>query len=595
MRYLFLILFSFLLSCTNSSVTEVDKSKYHIYKNHHDGVAYVGKETCKSCHFDIYNSFIETGMGQSYSSATKTKSVLDENNNPLIYDEIKNFYYQPLWKKDSLYLLEFRIEDNDTSHRLLQKIDYVIGSGNHTNSHIFSINGYLHQLPYTFYTQEKRADLPPGYENGNNSRFSRAIGMECMSCHNAYPSYEDGSLNKYHSIPQGIDCERCHGPGEVHVKEKMSGVIIDTSKYIDYSIVNPKKLEKELQFDVCSRCHLQGTTVLKNGKNWDDFKPGTKLSETMETYIPRYENDNSFIMASHVDRLQQSECYDIGGITCITCHNPHKSVTNLSDSYFNNKCMDCHNVCEEVPSNLDCISCHMPKSSSSDIPHVSITDHKISVHRESKFEKGDFISLFCVNNSAPEPLSKAKAYLKHYESFDKNPLLLDSAERFLKECNLEESFPFIVQFHYLKNEYKKIIELVENYNLDNIHKNFINDDLALMYVRIADSYSHFKFYEKSYYNYLSSIQYSPENLEYQLKSSVVEIKLSKFETAKDRLLRLIEMYPNYEKAHYNLGLIYFNVEKDYIKAKKSFKLAIKLNPDYNLAKESLNLLNKLDE
>ena len=78
---------------------------------------------------------------------------------------------------------------------------------------------------------------------------------------------------------------------------------------------------------------------------------------------------------------------------------PIKSVTNLSNSYFNNKCIDCHNVCEEVPSNLDCILCHMPKSSSSDIPHVSITDHKISVHNESKSEKGDFISLFCVNNS----------------------------------------------------------------------------------------------------------------------------------------------------------------------------------------------------
>ena len=92
--------------------------------------------------------------------------------------------------------------------------------------------------------------------------------------------------------------------------------------------------------------------------------------------------------------------------------------------------MYCHNVCEEVPSNLDCIVCHIPKSSSSDIPYVSITDHKISVHNESKSEKGDFISLFCVNNSTPDPLSKAKAYLKHYESFDKNPLLLDSAEIF---------------------------------------------------------------------------------------------------------------------------------------------------------------------
>ena len=99
-------------------------------------------------------------MGQSYSLATKTKSVLDENNNPLIYDNINNLYYQPLWKKDSLYLLEFRIDGEDTSHKFLQKIDYVVGSGHHTNSHIFSINGYLHQLPYTFYTQDKESGPP---------------------------------------------------------------------------------------------------------------------------------------------------------------------------------------------------------------------------------------------------------------------------------------------------------------------------------------------------------------------------------------------------------------------------------------------------
>ena len=78
---------------------------------------------------------------------------------------------------------------------------------------------------------------------------------------------------------------------------------------------------------------------------------------------------------------------------------------------------------------------------------------------------------------------------------------------------------------------------------------------------------------------MSSIQYSPENLEYLLKTSVVEIKLSKFETSKNRLLQIIEMYPNYEKgSYYNLGLIYFNVEKDYIKKRIGFKgIAIQLN------------------
>ena len=593
MRYLLLLLFSILFSCNNNStVSELDEVNNNIYRNHHDSVSYVGKETCKTCHFDIYNSFMQTGMGKSFSIATKTKSVLDENNNPLIYDTIKDLFYQPLWKEDSLYLLEFRMKGKDTSHKFLQKIDYVIGSGHHTNSHIFSINGYLHQMPYTFYTQERRADLPPGYENGNNSRFSREIGMECMSCHNAYPKYENKSLNKYHSVLEGIDCERCHGPGEIHVKEKMSGIIIDTSKYVDYSIVNPSKLEKELQFDVCSRCHLQGTTVLKNGKNWNDFVPGTSLSETMETFVPRFENDESFIMASHVDRLQQSDCYKIGGVNCISCHNPHKSVTSLPGEYFNSKCTDCHLICEDKEYNKDCISCHMSKSSSTDIPHVSITDHKISIPKHSDNKKGEFQSLVCVNNPNPSSLSKAKAYLKHYESFDKNSILLDSAIRFLKLSKKEESVPFFIQYFYLRKQYKELIKFSESVELVDFHNTFNNNILGLMYLRMGDAYSQFNFNEKAYYNFLKSLEFSPFNLDYQLKTAVLEIKMSKFEIARNRLLDLVKLYPNFDKAYYNLGLIYLNVDKDLHKAKDYMKKAIELNPDYKLAKDNLDIIEK---
>jgi hypothetical protein len=592
MKYLFLLIFTLLFSCNSGEITTYQEGSENVYLNHKDSVSYVGKEKCKDCHLDIYNSFLETGMGQSFSHASKTKSVLDENDNPLIYDNIKDFYYKPIWKNDSLFLLEFRLVNNDTTYKLLQKIDYVIGSGHHTNSHIYSINGYLHQLPYTFYTQSLKADLPPGYEGGNNSRFSREIGLECMSCHNAYPNHVESSLNKYNLIPDGIDCERCHGPGEIHVNEKMSGIIIDTSKYIDYSIVNPGKLEKELQFDVCRRCHLQGTTVLRNGKNWNDFKAGTLLSETMETYLPRYENDESFIMASHVDRLQQSECFKKGGVTCVSCHNPHKSVTTLSDNYFNNKCLDCHKICKEKEENLDCISCHMPKSSSSDIPHVSITDHKISVPFSDKKDKGEFLSLYCVNNPNPSDLSKAKAYLKHYESFDKNPILLDSAKMFLDRCDKQESSPFYIQYYYLKNQYKNIIQYSESIELSKLHNKLINRDLGLVYFRIAEAYNHFSFSEKSYKFYLLSLDYSSANLDYQLKTSVLEIKMSNFETAKNRLLKIIKMNPNYEKAYYNLGLIYLNVEKDIDKAKEYFQKAISLNPDYKLAIENLNYINK---
>ena len=63
-------------------------------------------------------------------------------------------------------------------------------------------------------------------------------------------------------------------------------------KYIDYSIVNPSKLPLDLQFDICQRCHLQGTAILHQGKSFTDFKPGEHLEEIMDVYLPRFENDS---------------------------------------------------------------------------------------------------------------------------------------------------------------------------------------------------------------------------------------------------------------------------------------------------------------
>ena len=93
-----------------------------------------------------------------------------------------------------------------------------------------------------------------------------------MSCHNATPDFVLGSENKYHSVPQGIDCERCHGPGELHVQRMLNSELVDTSTHIDYSIVNPKKLSLEAQFQICMRCHFYRAsfldfTVLSEGKS----------------------------------------------------------------------------------------------------------------------------------------------------------------------------------------------------------------------------------------------------------------------------------------------------------------------------------------
>jgi hypothetical protein len=224
-------------------------------------------------------------------------------------------------------------------------------------------------MPMTFYTQKRKWDLPPGFEDGHNTHFNRKIGLECMSCHNSYPNFVLGSENKYNGVQEGINCERCHGPGSIHVAQRQTGSKIDTSKYIDYSIVNPAKLSIDRQFDICQRCHLQGNAVLKEGKSFFDFKPGMKLNDFMTVFLPKYENaDDEFIMASHADRLKQSQCFIKSyesvtsthtgehtgssgtdklkpykdALTCVTCHNPHVSVRETNKEVFNEACKSCH-------------------------------------------------------------------------------------------------------------------------------------------------------------------------------------------------------------------------------------------------------------
>ena len=580
MRYLALLVLLF-FSCNKGEV-----SNYTAYLNHNDTVKYVGKEQCRMCHAEIYDSYIQTGMGKSFHYATKEHSALKGSNMPIIHDSIKNLSYQPFFKNDSLYIKEFRLKLKDTVHLLVKKVDYKIGSGNHTNSHLFEINGYLHQMPYTYYTQDMIADLPPGFEAGQNTRFSREIALECMSCHNAHVNHESGSSNKYNAIPQGIDCERCHGPGEAHVKSKLTGEIIDTSKYIDYSIVNPGKLPLDLQFDVCQRCHLQGTSVLAQGKSFESFKPGMPLDDVMDTYLPKYENDHSFIMASHVDRLKQSSCFKNSEMTCVTCHNPHKSVNNLTTSYFDNKCMQCHDVCDDNQIQ-NCASCHMPKSSSSDIMHVSITDHKIGFHSDHAQEKGDFLGLFSINNSNPSNLSKAKAYLKRYESFEEKAIYLDSAWYYLNIS--ENNFTSFIQYFYLKNDDKGLVNFVMSNKINEIQ--YINSDLALTYSRMGEVFARKNLLDKAQTYHKQAVRLMSFVIDYKIKYGSFLFRINKIDAAKEQFLNALSLNPTIKEIHANLGYIAI-LKGNFKSAETSLKQAIALDPDYVLAYENLVFLSQ---
>ena len=78
-------------------------------------------------------TFMHTGMGESFDFATIKKSSAVFDKHAVVYDSKKNFYYKPLWKDSSLYILEFRLNGRDTIYKREEKIEYIIGSGQHTN------------------------------------------------------------------------------------------------------------------------------------------------------------------------------------------------------------------------------------------------------------------------------------------------------------------------------------------------------------------------------------------------------------------------------------------------------------------------------
>lgn len=600
--YFVLGLFIFLVACNENTSTASTE-----FLNLHDSVQYVGMQQCRSCHSNVYDSYIHTGMGQSFDQASPQKSKATFGKHALVYDAQLDFYYKPYFKDSTLYILEFRLKGKDTIHQRIEKVDYIIGSGHHTNSHLINTNGYIHQAPITYYTQEKKWDLAPGFEDGANNRFSRMIAQECLTCHNHLPKPFPGASNKFLDMPLGIECERCHGPGEIHVREKLAGKIVDTSQYTDYTIVNPANLSVERQMDLCQRCHLQGVAVLNAGKSFYDFRPGMRLADIMNVYLPRFSNsDKRFIMASQADRLRLSNCYiSSKQLSCISCHNPHHDVHSTKENNYNSTCISCHNPkttkskfldCsapeqDRTLQKNDCVTCHMPHAGSIDIPHVNITDHYISrnnilvkdsISKSQKEEIAQFLGLQSLLKTNPSSLDMAKGYLALYDKFMKDALVLDSVAFYLNKINSSSPEKDAITVHYLfaKEDYVGIINLVNSMQASQVTDAWMAYRIGEAYLKTGNLVVAQTYLEKA-------VAELPYHLDFQEKLGVVYAQLKNYKKAQKTFEFILAENPKRKVALSNLGFMQA-LQGKYPQAMSLYDEALALDPDYKMA-----LLNKI--
>lgn len=366
-----------------------------------------------------------------------------------VYNESSGMWYSAVARNDSMFQRTWRLDKNGNRYAEREyPVDLVIGSGNATRSYLMNVGGFVTEMPLTWYVDRRGWDMSPGYEQIDRG-FDRPITLECMTCHNATPEHSDFTQNHYTVVPEGISCERCHGPGSLHVERALSGLVGES----DSTIVNPARLDRSVELSICQQCHLTGISVFEPGEDPTTFRPGTLISAHRSVFVEsdKTESDATIGIASHGARLAQSACFIASDMTCTTCHDPHVPVASLGPDSFNAVCSTCHEpatgstLCSRPVTDPaerltgDCSGCHMPKSGTSDIPHVTFTDHLIRPVRSSLPTRASLVEgrmrpdpFTLVRTTEPEPdvisadLQKAKAYFHLYETTHELTAYLDS-------------------------------------------------------------------------------------------------------------------------------------------------------------------------
>ena len=358
------------------------------FRNIAEPATFTGDAACASCHEDQYAGYQAHGMANSFYHLN-AETAVEDFPGPWVRDPNGGYEYRAERNGDRFVQVEIlRDASGREIHRLEREMRFVMGSGTTARTYFDESQGYLYELPLTWYTQEGRWDFSPGYRVANK-RFDRKVPERCMACHNAYPEAVPETGGKYISIPEGISCERCHGPGSLHVSERLA--VPEPVSEVDSTIVNPAHLAFERRLDVCQQCHLHTTvSLLKEGQGAFDYRPSHDLSSWVAMFASTEpESDDEIAVISHADRMKQSACFietlAVGAsLECTTCHNPHQGFRTSGPEYFNQTCLTCHQPAElelvaAHDASANCIDCHMPKVESSEAPHSSFTDHKIRV------------------------------------------------------------------------------------------------------------------------------------------------------------------------------------------------------------------------
>ena len=197
------------------------------YLNVRPDVTYVGDARCVTCHQEEAEHYGHHPMGQSIIPAADLAN--SENLSPSVQNpfEFKNFRYQVIKRANTFWHKETMLtaDKKNVVYEKEMEVTHALGSGAHGKTYLIVSDDRVVESPISWYTEKARWDLSPNYHK-NNLHFNRPVIPECLQCHSNHVVPIRETVNAY-QLPlfrgNAIGCERCHGPGELHVRSRENG------------------------------------------------------------------------------------------------------------------------------------------------------------------------------------------------------------------------------------------------------------------------------------------------------------------------------------------------------------------------------------
>jgi hypothetical protein len=326
------------------------------------GAGYAGMAACLDCHKGIGHSYVHAahaltsriadihtvagpfgkespfeGTGDARRGSSE-RGLAGATDNEFIYDTGHKVIME---ERDSgLFQVAVTARGRE-AHRF----DIAVGSGRKAQTYLYWKGDGVFQLPVSYFlTEHSWANSP--YYPPDSIWFGRAVAVGCFECHASYIGTK-AMLHKnfFEGTPQydratlvyGIDCERCHGPGALHVAWQQTHPEDTVARYM----ARFAGLTRQQRLDVCAVCHSGAHSGQE--RSVFHFKPGDTLANYYFT-DPRLSKvpENTDVHGNQYELLVASQCYlRSKTLECGSCHDVHvRERENLT--VFASRCMNCH-------------------------------------------------------------------------------------------------------------------------------------------------------------------------------------------------------------------------------------------------------------